>query len=351
MKKSLLIPTLLTLSASPLISLVGCKGDNKDPEPFKSDCLCLTALEDLDFWIQYDEWESPIENPNVQYSVNGGDWQKYELIFTPHNDEGEYVHLSNGQKLYLKGNNPNGFSYDTTGLYSAEGRLFEFYVDGKIDVSGNIMSLIDDGQCKATEIPSPGCFEGLFNAKESTDGVVHADQLILPDNSVNKYCYCNMFSSNNLLVSTPKLNANVLETGCYECMFYYCESLTQAPELPAETLAEECYDRMFFGSGLKQTPELPVETLANGCYNQMFFGCTSLTQVSQLPATTLAERCYQAMFQDCSSLKIHPSIGTKFFTCPTIIPERAVDNMFTNTYGHPHEITPGPGSTYCWYEE
>lgn len=115
---------------------------------------------------------------------------------------------------------------------------------------------------------------------------------------------------------------SISDTYCYLNMFYDCTNLTTAPELPATTLV-------------------------NGCYNSMFYGCTNLTTAPQLPAETLVDRCYFNMFYGCTKLKVNTSSGNKIFICPTSIPTKAVEDMFTNTGGS-FAGTPTAGNTYYW---
>ncbi|MCQ2957147.1 MAG: hypothetical protein MJ233_04985 [Mycoplasmoidaceae bacterium] len=54
-----------------------------------------------------------------------------------------------GDKLQLKGNNPNGLNHGM-------GSFTKFNFVGKVDISGNIMSLLDDGAFTQTNVPSYG---------------------------------------------------------------------------------------------------------------------------------------------------------------------------------------------------
>ena len=112
---------------------------------------------------------------------------------------------------------------------------------------------------------------------------------------------------------------------CYHAMFKDCTNLTSAPELPVTT------------------------TMTSYCYAEMFSGCTSLTRAPALPATVLEVYCYENMFNGCSGLKVNTTSGAKIFTCPSNIPEGAVDNMFTST-GGTFTGTPTAGTTYYWTE-
>lgn len=88
----------------------------------------------------------------------------------------------NGQRVFVKGDNENGFSDLTT----SESKYTNFVMTGKIKASGSVMSLIDDGEGTLDTIPIAGCFAGLFNECSS-------------------------------LLTPPELPATTLAGGCYGC--------------------------------------------------------------------------------------------------------------------------------------
>ena len=276
--------------------------------PASGNWLCFTAEEaGSQVWYQNEEGNSP----DVQYSIDGGKtWHPL--------GEGEKVTLEKvGDKVYLKGDNPQGFSHSDMEEYT------HFGMSGKIAGSGSVMSLVD-GEGKSTVIPCDNCFSRLFMDCESltkapelpatklTDGCYqnmfdHCTGLTeapaLPATEMAQWCYLGMFSSCTNLTKAPELPATKLATHCYSGMFTMCESLTQAPALPATELADWCYQDMFSGCAkLTQAPELPAVTLQKGCYNDMFENCESLVTAPELPATELTDFCYGGMFNGCSSL-------------------------------------------------
>ena len=201
-------------------------------------------------------------NPDLQYSTDGTSWSQYS----------SYLSINEGQTLYLKGNNPNGWSHSAS-VYSY------LSITGDVSIFGNVMGLLDNGaktgeQGNITNIPCDFCFYDLF--KNST-GITSVSGDFLP--------------------------ATILSISCYNGMFYQCSSLITAPELPATTLANYCYYYMFLNcTSLESAPKLPATSLANYCYAYMFSGCRSLTTAPELPATTLTDRCYESMFEGCTHL-------------------------------------------------
>ena len=302
-----------------------------------SKCLCFTAEEaGSEVW-----YVNEMNNaPDVQYSVDGGrTWN----VLAP---EEHVVLTSVGDKVYLRGNNPSGFSHerDRSALdLIMPGIYTHFGMTGSIAASGSVMSLIDEVG-ETTEIPNENCFYKLF---EECSSLIQAPELsattlkescyesmfyqctsltqapVLPATKMADRCYLSMFASCSNLTETPQLSATELAPSCYSSMFYSCESLVAAPELPATQLANACYASMFSEcTSLTETPKLIATTLSDECYRWMFRGCTSLTKAPELPATTLAHSCYAGMFSKCSSLTDAPELPA------TTLAEYCYGNMF-----------------------
>ena len=132
---------------------------------------------------------------------------------------------------------------------------------------------------------------------------------VIKATSINGYSFRTMFRNCTALTQVSDLQVVEMSGGscCYQ-MFYGCTSLTTAPTLPSTTVAPSCYRGMFYGcTSLTTAPALPATTLASSCYNSMFYGCTSLETAPALPATTLASQCYYQMFYNCINLTSIPS--------------------------------------------
>ena len=226
--------------------------------------LCFTANE-AKSTIGIENKEG--NQPDIEYSTDKSKWKKLDPA------KG-YTFKSAHEKIYLRGNNREGFSKE-----NGRSRT-QFVMTGSISASGSVMSLVD-GTGDEQTIPSDNCFIRLF-AKCSS------------------------------LTHAPELPATRLTKGCYEEMFQGCEQLAQAPQLPATELAENCYKGMFQGcANLGQVPALPAKKLAKGCYESMFYGCSSITKAPALPATELEESCYALMFRNCANLSQAPELPAK----------------------------------------
>ena len=276
----------------------GCYGAViEQPKPY----LCFTSTGDSNVTMRQIGTPTDISNNKViQYKLNDGEWQTWDLLS---------VSLADGDKMYLK-------SDDTIPLSEGMMTYKQFEIMGNIVASGNIMSLLNFSDtvtnygfyclfasCSLTQAPEipattlgESCYESMFSMCMSLTQA----PTILPATTLATSCYKDMFSYCMSLTTTPELPATTLADFCYNNMFSSC-SITQAPVLPATTLVANCYDNMFNGcSSLTTAPELPATTLAANCYNNMFNGCSSLTTAPELPATTLAENCYNSMFSSCS---------------------------------------------------
>ena len=205
-----------------------------EPEPQK-DYLCFTSTGDSTVAMtQVNKPTDISKNKVIQYKINNGGWQNWNL---------SAVTLHDGDKMYVK-------SDDEIPMTEAGLTHKRFSMTGSIAASGNIMSLFNFSD---TLIDS--AFYGLF-----------------------EYC--------TSLVQAPALPATTLTNGCYESMFTGCTSLTTAPALPATTLARACYQSMFEGcTSLIQAPELPATTLSYHCYYSMFNGCSKLNYVKAMFTT------------------------------------------------------------------
>ena len=133
-------------------------------------------------------------SPDIKYSLNGGEWIQWDY---------SVITLNTGDTVYMKGNNPNGFSTSSSSYN-------QFQMTGKIGASGNIMSLL---------------YEDDFEGK-----------LTIPNN----YCYCRMFSGCTSLTTAPELPATTLASSCYSYMFQSCRKLNYIKMLTTDISAQNC---------------------------------------------------------------------------------------------------------------
>ena len=117
-----------------------------------NNCLSFTALENSVIrFVKATDYPDvfPI---NMQYRFEN------EHNFTDFGTD--YIRLNKGEKIYVRGANPNGLSY-----YDGDTELWKhshFIIDlGKVEANGNIMSILDGGRCTRMDVPEY-CFYSLF---------------------------------------------------------------------------------------------------------------------------------------------------------------------------------------------
>ncbi|MBQ6280101.1 MAG: leucine-rich repeat protein [Mycoplasma sp.] len=253
--------------------------------------VAITANENSTFALTYKALGISVD---LQYSKDKTNWSSYS----------NEISINQGQTLYLKGNNPDGWSQSRT-VYSY------LSIIGSVSINGNVMGLLDNGakpgeEGDITTIPCDYCFIGLF---ENSTGIESVSEDFLPATTLAYGCYVGMFDGCTSLTAGPELPATTLTNGCYAYMFSSCSSLTVAPELPATSLEDGCYYSMFENcTSLTTAPELPATNLKQDCYSGMFYQCTSLTNAPKLSSMSLAVSCYQHMFNGCASLTTAPEL-------------------------------------------
>ena len=254
-------------------------------EPDK-DYLCFISTGDSTVGMtQYGTPTNVSKRKVIQYKINNGQWQTWDL---------SAITLHDGDKMYVKSDDTMPVS-ETLGIYK------QFVMTGSIAAYGNILSLVNFNR-----ILEDYAFVYLFyNCTSLTD----ATYVKLPSTTLTEYCYAGMFQG--------------------------CTSLTDGPrELPATTLANYCYNSMFSRCTSLQTrlEILPATTLAKGCYYTMFYHCEHLGNAPTLPATELVNNCYVSMFEGCSSLNFVKALFTTDPTTGTYLTNWLKNVKLTGTF-------------------
>lgn len=166
-------------------------------------------------------------------------------------------------------------------------------------VGGNSMSLIYGSSFTGNErsLPYSGQWSGnhlsrLFSASTTLQD---AQDLLLPSETLDYYCYGYMFYNCTNLKTVPKIMAtssNNQATGAMTYMFYQCKNLVLPPKINISNLGYAICESMFQNcTSLTTTPELKAGTLVGNCYKNMFAGCRSLNNVKCLATDISASDC------------------------------------------------------------
>lgn len=177
---------------------------------FENKYLTFEALDEGTFSFNYSVNQ---DTSLLSYSLdNGKTW-----VELPKNTSTATVHQ--GERIIWKGEIPannNGIGkFRATPAYN------------RINLEGNIMSLIYSDDFKGKTTLSSNQFNGLFNRYYNTDSNVHvinASNLILPATTLTTNCYYRLFDKQRL-TTAPELPATTLAQDCYKWMFRQCGSL------------------------------------------------------------------------------------------------------------------------------
>lgn len=161
--------------------------EKKEINPFIKEYFTIQSLADNNT-ITFRKVADNISMPDkpIKYSKDLNTWTDISFV-----SNGSTIVLNKGEKLYLKGNN------STYGRV-VFGTMYNYYAyakiqsSGKIDVMGNIMSLVyGDNFINNNTLESSFTFLSLF---ENNNKLVNAKDLILPTTTLAESCYGSMFS-------------------------------------------------------------------------------------------------------------------------------------------------------------
>ena len=166
--KSILIPTLGITSIGTIAAVSTSCGSENDNKQYQ--CVLLTANENSTFALTYKALGISVD---LQYSKDKTNWSSYS----------NEISINQGQTLYLKGNNPDGWSTSNTN-YSY------LSITGDVSISGNVMALLDNGaksgeEGDITDITCNYCFYDLF--RDST-GITSVSEDFLPATNLKQDC-------------------------------------------------------------------------------------------------------------------------------------------------------------------
>ena len=161
--------------------------EKEEINPFIKEYFTIQSLEDNNT-ITFNKVVDEINIPDmpIKYSKDLNTWTDISFVYGYKNK----IVLNRGEKLYLKGNNSTYGRRVSTSRYTYSSHA-QILADKKIDVMGNIMSLVyGDNFINNNTIESSFTFLKLFNGNIK---LVNAKDLILPATALTDYCYSGMF--------------------------------------------------------------------------------------------------------------------------------------------------------------
>lgn len=225
------------------------------------DYFWIEALEDLKIWqgTIVGSGNSGSNDPHSDYWKRDRTYMRYssdKINWYTFTTTELWVFIRKGEKMYFKSTYIPSGSYDSIG---------DFYIMGKCNVGGSILSLIygDNYLAQRTSFKDY-IFSSLFTAGYlgvDYNQIISAIELILPD-YISYYCYGSMFSGCKDLIEPPRLPSKNVYSACYSGMFSGCSSLVKAPTLTA------------------------ITTSGESTYAGLFRGCSSLSYIKMLSTTS-----------------------------------------------------------------
>lgn len=255
---------------------------------------------------------------NLEYSFDNSNWTTWAADASGNRT----ISIPANGKLYLRGDNPNGFCPNNN-----DADYYTFNCTGNYQVGGDVRSLISH---YASDKTPSSAFRRLFYGSTT---LKKANLLKLYAKKPGKWAYLHLFNGCTGLTLAPHelpatnvVNDNNDDGRCYGYMFKDCTSLVTMPKIKATMFGfQTCYE-MFRGCtsltnqwasdaiGDNTTTNISF-TITSGnnqthCFYAMFQNCTSLIDASGITATKTAwntAEC-QYMFYGCSALTSAPSI-------------------------------------------
>ncbi len=154
----------------------------------------------------------------LYYSTNAKDW----VIL----NSSKELNIKNGETVYVRGICPKGLAFNND-QYS------HFQVDGDVEISGNIMALLNYKSISNSIPDYPYCFYKLF---AHSDGITYVSKTLLPATEIAPRCYQYMFAGCRNLKNAPDLPSQKTAFACYSNMFNGCENMEQGPNISAKKL-------------------------------------------------------------------------------------------------------------------
>lgn len=158
--------------------------------------------------------------PNLEYSTDGVMWQEWQYTTADGTHTFDTITLGAvGDKVYFRGDNPNGLAYLPEGAHAPN--YSNFVLTGAINGGGNVMSLLDKTMA-LTEVPQYG-LAVLF-------GIVGE-------------------GLESALITLPAMDTitAIGEGGCYG-MYINCTSITAAADMPSlANIGADGFTYMYLG--------------------------------------------------------------------------------------------------------
>lgn len=251
------------------------------------------------------------------------------------------IEINTGETVSFRGiNNTISISQYTSGTA-------RFVLGGLVAATGDVMSLLDNGEGTRTDVPDY-CFCKMF---QNCTALTTAPEIGAETCGLKSLQY--MFDGCTTLATPPsELKISTVSMQCCLYMFRNCTQLTSTPAMDVTNVGNYGLANMFdgcsllrdvsnitvrgtIGSGgceemflncyrLVTTPQLLATTIGSTGYNRMFYYCSQMTSAPYLPAKEVGTQGYKSMFEYCTALTEAPQIDAE------IVGQNSMSYMFLN---------------------
>ena len=171
-------------------------------------------------WV-FDSVEYSLDKANWITVDTSGDWANKTII--------RLDNPADGSRVWLR-SKPSDGSWGTSGTSYRCSISIISSTGQKVNVGGNIMSLIYGGDFTGNEVDFPSGseynFKGLLSPDIDSGIIEDASRLILPATTLTYGCYHEMFKLCKSLIAAPTITQATIQSGFpYDYMFRGCSSL------------------------------------------------------------------------------------------------------------------------------
>lgn len=246
----------------------------KPDEPLNNwDGLRMVALENST--IDYQHYQGTNTGVDtLYYTLDGIIWKEWDKL----------IELKKGEQIGFIGNRSGKFSYNNTPILSDFEKNPRFFINGSVELKGNIFSLISKSFKTRSYNNYTGvsaAFSGLFL---NCEGIKYANNLIMPQTYIDTAFYSGMFYGCKNMITCPSFTISMEnDRNIMAYMFYGCSSLIDASNIvDASQGTNGGYNGRLYMfmkcTSLKKGMIHKHNTLYNHLA-QMYDGCTSLTEI------------------------------------------------------------------------
>lgn len=225
---------------------------------------------------------------DLQYSYDLNDWYTLSTSYSSYNNLTAYIQLPPQGIIYFRGDNPGGFCTATRKI------AIKGPTSSRLEVGGNMMSLISRENFHKTVLTAPYAFQYLFSSTDVVNdsenyrasNIYNLRHLVFP-HTLSDYCCHSLFKYNTGVRYWPtgKIfgECNHYPTGCCQEMFKQCSGYMSDSYwsgldfAETDTVGDYAFYGMFMESAIDNFKfSLIADALGSHSFARMFYNCKSI---------------------------------------------------------------------------